>query len=105
MPIHVIEHPLIFHKLALLRKADISTKQFRELANEVASLLTYEACRDLPLQDCEIDGWQGEPINSQMLAGKKLTVVPILRAGLGMLDGVFRLVPNAKVSIVGFYRD
>jgi len=89
----------------LLRKADISTKQFRELANEVASLLTYEACRDLPLQDCEIDGWQGEPINSQMLAGKKLTVVPILRAGLGMLDGVFRLVPNAKVSIVGFYRD
>ena len=105
MPIHVIEHPLIFHKLALLRKADISTKQFRELANEVASLLTYEACRDLPLQDCEIDGWQGKPINSQMLAGKKLTVVPILRAGLGMLDGVFRLVPNAKVSIVGFYRD
>ena len=105
MPLKAIEHPLLAHKLALLRKEGISTKQFRELANEVASLLTYEATRDLPLQDCEINGWQGEPIKVKMLTGKKLTIVPILRAGLGMLDGVLTLVPNAKVSVVGLYRD
>ena len=105
MPLNAIEHPLLAHKLALLRKEGISTKQFRELANEVASLLTYEATRDLPLQDCEINGWQGEPIKVKMLTGKKLTIVPILRAGLGMLDGVLTLVPNAKVSVVGLYRD
>ena len=105
MPLNAIEHPLLAHKLALLRKDGISTKQFRELANEVASLLTYEATRDLPLQDCEINGWQGEPIKVKMLTGKKLTIVPILRAGLGMLDGVLTLVPNAKVSVVGLYRD
>ena len=105
MPLNAIEHPLLAHKLALLRKEGISTKQFRELANEVASLLTYEATRDLPLQDCEINGWQSEPIKVKMLTGKKLTIVPILRAGLGMLDGVLTLVPNAKVSVVGLYRD
>ena len=105
MPLNAIEHPLLAHKLALLRKEGISTKQFRELANEVASLLTYEATRDLPLQDCEINGWQGELIKVKMLTGKKLTIVPILRAGLGMLDGVLTLVPNAKVSVVGLYRD
>ena len=105
MPVNAIEHPLLAHKLALLRKDGISTKQFRELANEVASLLTYEATRDLPLQDCEINGWQGESIKVKMLTGKKLTIVPILRAGLGMLDGVLTLVPNAKVSVVGLYRD
>ncbi len=105
MPINAIEHPLLAHKLALLRQDGISTKQFRELANEVASLLTYEATRDLPLKDCEINGWQGKPIKVKMLTGKKLTIVPILRAGLGMLDGVLTLVPNAKVSVVGLYRD
>ena len=105
MPLNAIEHPLLAHKLALLRKDGISTKQFRELANEVASLLTYEATRDLPLKDCEIKGWQGELIKAKILTGKKLTVVPILRAGLGMLDGVLTLVPNAKVSVVGLYRD
>ena len=105
MSVNAIKHPLIEHKIALLRQAGISTKQFRELANEVASLLTYEATRNLPLENCKIIGWQGEPIEVQMLTGKKLTVVPILRAGLGMLDGVLRLVPNAKVSVVGLYRD
>ncbi len=105
MPLNAIEHPLIAHKLALLRQQGISTKQFRELANEVASLLTYEATRDLPQENREINGWQGEPINTEMLTGKKLSIVPILRAGLGMLDGVLTLVPNAKVSIVGLYRD
>jgi uracil phosphoribosyltransferase len=98
MPLNAIEHPLLAHKLALLRKEGISTKQFRELANEVASLLTYEATRDLPLMECEINGWQGEPIKAKMLTGKKLTIVPILRAGLGMFDGVLTLVPNVKVS-------
>ena len=105
MPLNAIKHPLLAHKIALLRQEGISTKQFRELANEVASLLTYEATRDLPLEDVEINGWQGEPISTQMLSGKKLSIVPILRAGLGMLDGVLTLVPNAKVSVVGLYRD
>ena len=105
MPLNAIQHPLIAHKIALLRQYGISTKQFRELANEVASLLTYEATRDLPQENREINGWQGEPINTQMLSGKKLSIVPILRAGLGMLDGVLTLVPNAKVSIVGLYRN
>ena len=105
MPLNAIKHPLIAHKIALLRQHGISTKQFRELASEVASLLTYEATRDLPLEDREINGWQGEPINTQMLSGKKLSIVPILRAGLGMLDGVLTLVPNAKVSVVGLYRN
>ena len=100
-----IRDRLIAHKIALLRQYGISTKQFRELANEVASLLTYEATRDLPQENREINGWQGEPINTQMLSGKKLSIVPILRAGLGMLDGVLTLVPNAKVSIVGLYRN
>ena len=105
MPVNDINHPLIAHKLALLRKDGVSTKQFRELANELASLLTYEASRSLPLDNCKINGWQGKPIKVQMLSGKKLTVVPILRAGLGMLDGVMQLIPNAKVSVVGLYRD
>ncbi|MFT7177871.1 MAG: uracil phosphoribosyltransferase [Oceanospirillaceae bacterium] len=105
MPVHEINHPLIEHKVALLRKAHVSTKQFRELSNEVASLLTYEASRGLPLEKVNIDGWQGVPIPVQMLAGKKLTIVPILRAGLGMLEGVMQLVPNAKVSVVGLYRN
>ena len=105
MPLNSINHPLIAHKIALMRQQGISTKQFRELANEVASLLTYEATRDLPVENREVIGWQGEPIDTQMLSGKKLSVVPILRAGLGMLDGVLTLVPNAKVSVVGLYRD
>jgi uracil phosphoribosyltransferase len=105
MPLTAIKHPLIAHKIALLRQYGISTKQFRELANEVASLLTYEATRNLPQESREINGWQGEPINTEMLSGKKLSIVPILRAGLGMLDGVLTLVPNAKVSIVGLYRN
>jgi len=105
MPVNIISHPLLAHKIALLRQEGVSTKQFRELANEVASLLTYESTRDLPIEDREIQGWQGESIKTQMLSGKKLSIVPILRAGLGMLDGVLTLVPNAKVSVVGLYRD
>jgi uracil phosphoribosyltransferase len=103
--VHEIKHPLIQHKLGLMRVADISTKQFRELTNELGSLLTYEATRDLSTEDVDIDGWAGQPITVKRIKGKKITVVPILRAGLGMLDGVMNLIPNAKISVVGLYRD
>lgn len=99
MPTREIRHPLIRHKLGLMRRADISTKNFRELAQEVGALLTYEATQDLPLETYEIDGWCGK-VSVEKIAGKKITVVPILRAGIGMLDGVLSLIPGAKVSAV-----
>lgn len=104
MPIREIRHPLIRHKLGLMRRADISTKNFRELAQEVGSILTYEATSDLPLENYNIDGWCG-PVQVQKISGKKITVVPILRAGIGMLDGVLSLIPGAKVSAVGIARN
>lgn len=104
MPIHEIRHPLIRHKLGLMRRADISTKNFRELAQEIGALLTYEATKDLPLENCEIPGWCGS-VTVEKIAGKKITVVPILRAGIGMLDGVLSLIPSAKVSVVGLARN
>ncbi len=104
MPIREIRHPLIRHKLGLMRRADISTKNFRELAQEVGSILTYEATRDLPLENYSIEGWCG-PVQVEKISGKKITVVPILRAGIGMLDGVLNLVPGAKVSAVGIARN
>ncbi len=104
MPVHEIRHPLIRHKLSLMRRADLSTKNFREMSQEVAALLTYEATQDLPLEDCTIEGWCG-PIPGEKLAGKKVTVVPILRAGIGMLEGVLTLIPGAKVSAVGIARN
>jgi len=104
MPIREIRHPLIRHKLGLMRRADISTKNFRELAQEVGSILTYEATQDLPLEQYSIDGWCG-PVQVEKISGKKITVVPILRAGIGMLDGVLNLVPGAKVSAVGIARN
>ncbi|MDI5891390.1 uracil phosphoribosyltransferase [Halomonas rhizosphaerae] len=105
MSVHAIQHPLVQHKLGLMREAGISTKSFRELAGELAKLLTYEATSDLELQEQEIDGWSGNKIPVQLLKGKKVTIVPILRAGLGMLDGVTDLIPSARVSVVGLYRD
>src|SRR5690554_675148 len=99
MPIHEVNHPLIRHKLGLMRKADLSTKNFREMSQEIAALLTYEASRDLPLEPETIQGWSGE-LSVEKIAGKKVTVVPILRAGIGMLDGVLMLIPGAKVSAV-----
>jgi len=105
MAVHEITHPLVQHKLGLMRANGISTKSFRELCSEIGSLLTYEATRNLPTEPKSIDGWQEKPINVQHIKGKKITLVPILRAGLGMLDGVLSLVPNAKVSVVGMYRD
>ncbi|NYT67732.1 uracil phosphoribosyltransferase [Pusillimonas noertemannii] len=104
MPIHEIRHPLIRHKLGLMRRADLSTKNFREMSQEVAALLTYEATKDLPLESAAVQGWCGQ-IEVEKLAGKKVTVVPILRAGIGMLDGVLTLIPGAKVSAVGIARD
>lgn len=104
MKIQEIRHPLIRHKLGLMRRADISTKNFRELAQEVAALLTYEATKDMPVEPHTINGWCGE-VSVEKLAGKKITVVPILRAGLGMLDGVLSLIPSAKVSVIGMVRN
>ena len=104
MSIREIRHPLIRHKLGLMRRADISTKNFRELAQEVGALLTYEATQDLPLENYEIDGWCGK-VQVEKIAGKKITVVPILRAGIGMLEGVLSLIPGAKVSAVGVARN
>lgn len=105
MPVHYIRHPLIEHKIGLMRAKDISTKNFRELAGEIGGLLTYEATRTLPTEEAELTGWTGGPFKVQQIHGKKITLVPILRAGLGMLDGVMNLIPTAKISVVGFYRD
>jgi len=104
MAVHEVKHPLIQHKLGLMRKADLSTKQFRELASEVARLLTYEATKDLATETISIEGWAG-PLEVQQIKGKKITIVPILRAGLGMLNGVLDMIPSAKVSVVGLYRN
>ncbi|GLQ46927.1 uracil phosphoribosyltransferase [Dyella lipolytica] len=104
MKIVEVRHPLIQHKLGLMRRADISTKEFRELASEVGSLLTYEATKDLETVEAQIEGWAG-PVRVRQIKGKKITIVPILRAGLGMLPGVLELIPAAKVSVVGLQRD
>jgi len=104
MTVFVEDHPLIKHKLGLMRQKDISTKDFRDLSSEVARLLTYEATKDLITEKKTIEGWAGE-VEVEKIKGKKITVVPILRAGLGMMDGVFDLIPSAKVSVVGFYRN
>ena len=104
MPVIEVRHPLVRHKLGLLRQASLSTKQFRELTAELGRLLAYEATADLPLGRSTVDCWSG-PLEVERLEGKKLTVVPILRAGLGLLDGVLDLLPSAKVSVVGLRRD
>ena len=102
--VYVFDHPLIQHKTALIRKKETSTKDFRELVKEIAMLMAYEATRDLPLREVEIE----TPICSakvKMLDGEDIAIVPILRAGLGMVDGMLALYPNAKVGHVGLYRD
>ncbi|MEX0446755.1 uracil phosphoribosyltransferase [Xenorhabdus sp. SGI246] len=104
MKIVEVKHPLVKHKLGLMRDHDISTKRFRELASEVGSLLTYEATADLETEKVTIDGWCG-PVEVDQIKGKKITVVPILRAGLGMMDGVLENIPSARISVVGVYRD
>ena len=100
----IVEHPLLQHKISLLRNKQTGTKEFRDLVGEIATLLCYEATRDLPLAEVEIE----TPITmakTKVLAGRKLALVPILRAGMGMLDGMLTLLPAAKVGFIGLYRD
>lgn len=104
MSVFEIKHPLVQHKLSLMRGKHMSTRSFRQLAAEVGSLLTYEATKNLEVEDFQMEGWNGK-LTGQRLVGKKATVVPILRAGIGMLDGVLDLMPSAKISVVGLYRD
>jgi len=100
----VIDHPLIQHKLTIIRDKSTGTKYFREVVNEIARLLAYEVSREMPLQDVEIETPLVKTVQKQ-LAGKKVVIVPILRAGLGMVDGMLDLIPAAKVGHVGMYRD
>ncbi len=104
MAVHEIRHPLIRHKLGLMRRADLSSKSFRELAQEITQLLMYEASKDFVLEPALELGWCGT-VPVERVAGKKMTVVPILRAGIGMLEGVLSLVPGSKVSTVGMSRN
>ncbi|PPI88254.1 uracil phosphoribosyltransferase [Candidatus Pantoea edessiphila] len=104
MKIIEVKHPLIKHKLGLMRAHDISTKCFRELASEIGSLLTYEATSDLKTKSIVIKGWNGL-VEVDKIENKKITIVPILRAGLGMIEGVLQYLPSARISIVGMYRD
>ena len=102
--VHIMDHPLIHHKLAVLRSKDTSVKEFRELVNEISGLMCYEATRNLPTMEVEVE----TPVavaKCRMLAGKKLAIVPILRAGLGMVDALVDLIPSAKIGHIGLYRD
>ena len=102
--VHVMDHPLIQHKLSLMRDQETGPKEFRELLNEISMLMAYEVTRDLPLKTIEIE----TPIcraQTQVIAGKKLAIVPILRAGLGMVDGMVTMMPNVKVGHIGLFRD
>lgn len=102
--VHVIDHPLIQHKLTFIRDSRTGTKEFRELVEEIASLMAYEVTRDFPLEETEVE----TPVaraKTKVISGKKLAVIPILRAGLGMSEGIMKLIPAAKVGHIGVYRD
>ena len=102
--VYVVNHPLVQHKLTLMRQTECSTKDFRQLLDEIAMLMAYEVTRDLPLQDIDIE----TPVakcTAKIISGKKIGIVPILRAGLGMVDGILKIVPSAKVGHIGLYRD
>ena len=102
--VHVLDHPLLQHKLSILRDERTGVKDFREVVSEIATLMCYEATRDLPLEEVEIK----TPVSTskfKALSGKKLAIVPVLRAGLGMVDGILTLIPSAKVGHIGLYRD
>lgn len=101
----VCDHPLVQHKVTLLRDKNTGSKEFRELVHEISMFMCYEATRDLPLKDVQIQTPLGELANSKVISGRKLAFVPIMRAGLGMVDGALALVPTAKVGHVGIYRD
>ena len=104
MAVHVVDHPLVRHKLGLLREESTSLSEFRALSREVCRLMAVEATRDLPLERVTVQGWAG-PVEVERISGKMLTIVPILRAGLGMQEGFLDLVPGAKISVVGLFRD
>lgn len=102
--VYIMEHPLIQHKISLLRDKSTGTNEFRKLIEEIAVLMGFEALRDLPLEDVEVET-PLETCMTPMIAGKKLAVVPVLRAGLGMVNGITTLVPSAKIGHIGLYRD
>ena len=104
MAVHLVTHPLIRHKLGLLRSTSTGTGEFRALANEIAALLIYEATANFPTERRTIKGWAGD-VEIEEISGKKMTIVPILRAGLGLMDGVLRMIPAARISIIGLYRN
>jgi len=104
MKVNVTNHPLIQHKISIMRKVETGSKEFRELASEISMLMCYEVTRDLPLEEVDIE----TPVamtKGKMLAGKKMAVIPILRAGLGMVDGIVNLIPAIKIGHIGLYRD
>ncbi len=105
MQVTIINHPLVRHKVSLMREHNISTYKFRTLTNELARLMAYEASRNFQIETFPMKGWEGNEIVGEQIVGKTVTVVPILRAGLGMLDGVLDLIPTAKISVVGLQRD
>ena len=100
----VLNHPLIQHKLTIIRRKETSSNEFRRIVGEIGGLMTYEITRDLPVKDVEIETPIGKTTQKE-IAGKKLTIVPILRAGIGMLNGVMEMIPSAKVGVIGMYRD
>ncbi|MBL0418932.1 uracil phosphoribosyltransferase [Ramlibacter sp. AW1] len=102
--VHLVDHPLVQHKLTLMRKKEASTNSFRRLLNELAMLMTYEVTRDVPMQEVQIET-PLEPMTARMIDGKKLVFVSILRAGTGILDGMLSVVPGARVGHIGLYRD
>jgi uracil phosphoribosyltransferase len=102
--VHVIAHPLVQHKLTLMRRKDTSTKSFRELVHELSALLAYELTRDMPMQEIDIET-PLEPMKSRVIDGKKIVLASILRAGNGFLDGMLQVIPGARVGHIGLYRD
>lgn len=104
MAVYVVDHPLAKHKLGILRANSTSTSEFRQVANELGSILCYEATKNLPLDRRIIDGWAGK-VDIESIKGKKLTVVPILRAGLGLMEGVLTMIPSARISVIGIFRN
>ncbi len=104
MSVHVVDHPLVKHKLGLLRRVETPTNEFRNIAKEITRLLMYEVTRDFPLEKKTENGWAG-PVEVDFIPGKMVTIVPILRAGLGLMDGALDMIPGCKISVVGLYRN
>jgi uracil phosphoribosyltransferase len=104
MSLIIVDHPLVQHKVGLLRNLSTSTQKFRQVSREITNFLTYEATRDLPLEPSLVQGWAG-PVPVRQILGKKIAVVPILRAGMGIVQGVLDLIPSARVNVLGMYRN